>query len=62
LAKEIKTDIPVNAEVEGTGYIRVREYVGRGGVVEKAYEAVITNIVRVDEKQNQNNETSKITF
>lgn len=48
LAKKIKNEIDINSEVEGSGYIRVREYKNRNGVVEKAYEAVITSIQNIE--------------
>lgn len=48
LAKKIKSDIAIDSEVEGTGYIRVREYTNSNGKKEKAYEAVIESIKNIE--------------
>ena len=48
LAKKIKNEIDLKSEVEGSGYIRVREYLDREGMTVKAYEAVITSIQNVE--------------
>lgn len=59
LATYIAKDIPIGAEVEGSGYIRSRYYESRGQE-RVAYEAVITYLKLIDDEDENIDEEKEI--